>query len=92
MAHIARSIRDAGLATPVVVSGGIATFDQAEAILQRGEADVIGSARQSLADPDWYANVLPASDIAEIDSTSRADIIERNTNADLATDTAMIVA
>ncbi len=57
VAHIARSIRDAGLATPVVVSGGIATFDQAEAILQRGEADVIGSARQSLADPDWYAKM-----------------------------------
>jgi tRNA-dihydrouridine synthase len=38
----------------VVVAGGIHDFDQAEGILQRGEADLIGAARQSLADPDWF--------------------------------------
>ncbi|MGB5814174.1 MAG: NADH:flavin oxidoreductase, partial [Thermoanaerobaculia bacterium] len=34
--------------------GGIGTWEQAEGILQRGEADLIAAARQSLADPDWY--------------------------------------
>ena len=54
----AQRIRDAvraiGLETPIVVSGGIHTFDQAEEILRSGAADVIGAARQSLADPDWF--------------------------------------
>ncbi len=53
-AAIRRALRDAGHATPVVTSGGIATFEQAEAILARGEADFIAAARQSLADPDWF--------------------------------------
>jgi 2,4-dienoyl-CoA reductase-like NADH-dependent reductase (Old Yellow Enzyme family) len=53
-AAIRRAIRDAGLRTPVVVSGGIHSFEQAEAILASGTADVIGAARQSLADPDWF--------------------------------------
>ena len=53
-AQIRAAVRAAGLATPTVVAGGIATFDQAEGILQRGEADLIGAARQSLADPDWF--------------------------------------
>jgi 2,4-dienoyl-CoA reductase-like NADH-dependent reductase (Old Yellow Enzyme family) len=56
-AAIRRAIRDAGYATPVVTSGGITTFDQAESILQRGEADLIGAARQTLADPDWFRKV-----------------------------------
>jgi 2,4-dienoyl-CoA reductase-like NADH-dependent reductase (Old Yellow Enzyme family) len=52
-ARIRQAIRDAGLATPVVVAGGIHGFDQAEGILRSGEADIVASARQSLADPDW---------------------------------------
>jgi len=52
--RIRHAIHDAGLATPVVVTGGISTFDQAEAILASGAADIIGAARQSLADPDWF--------------------------------------
>jgi hypothetical protein len=40
-----------------VVSGGISTFEQAEAILAGGEADIVGAARQSLADPDWYLKI-----------------------------------
>ena len=51
---IKRAVNGAGFVTPVVTSGGIATFEQAEAILQRGEADIVASARQSLADPDWF--------------------------------------
>ena len=53
-AAIKRAVNESGLETPVVTSGGIATFEQAEAILERGEADIIAAARQSLADPDWF--------------------------------------
>ncbi len=53
-ARIRRAVREAGLATPVVVAGGIATFEQAEGILAAGEADAVAAARQSLADPDWF--------------------------------------
>jgi 2,4-dienoyl-CoA reductase-like NADH-dependent reductase (Old Yellow Enzyme family) len=52
--RIRQAIRGAGFRTPVVVSGGIRGFDQAEQILKSGAADVIGAARQSLADPDWF--------------------------------------
>lgn len=54
---IRRAVRDAGFTPPVVVAGGIATFTQAEGILKRGEADIIGAARQSLADPDWFYKI-----------------------------------
>ena len=40
--------------TPVVVTGGIHDFQQAQSLLESGTADVIGLARQSLADPDWF--------------------------------------
>jgi 2,4-dienoyl-CoA reductase-like NADH-dependent reductase (Old Yellow Enzyme family) len=50
-------IRAAGHATPVVTSGGIATFEQAEGLLERGEADAVAAARQTLADPDWWRKV-----------------------------------
>ena len=56
--HLARSIRDAirlaGLVTPVVAAGGINGFRIAERALVEGDCDVIASARQSLADPDWW--------------------------------------
>jgi len=39
---------------PVVVAGGISTFEQAEEILRSGKADIVAAARQSLADPDWF--------------------------------------
>lgn len=53
-AAIRRAVRDAGLVTPIVTSGGINDFDLAEGALARGDADLIGAARQSLADPDWW--------------------------------------
>lgn len=56
-ARIRASVRAAGFSTPIVVAGGIATFAQAEGILRRGEADIIGAARQTLADPDWFLKV-----------------------------------
>ena len=56
-ALVRRGVRAAGLGTPVVLCGGISTFEQAEAILLRGDADIVASARQSLADPDWFRKV-----------------------------------
>ena len=56
-AAIRLAVRAAGYATPVVTSGGIGTFEQAEAILRRGEADVVAAARQTLADPDWFRKI-----------------------------------
>ncbi len=53
-AMIKRAVNEAGYSTPVVTSGGITTFEQCEAILENNEADIIGAARQSLADPDWF--------------------------------------
>lgn len=53
-AIVTRAVRQAGLSTPIVVAGGIHSFEQAESILLRGDGDFIGAARQSLADPDWF--------------------------------------
>jgi len=54
---IKRAVNAAGFTTPVVATGGITTFEQAESILQGGDADIIGMARQALADPDWFMKV-----------------------------------
>lgn len=54
VARIRAALRRAGLETPVVVAGGISTFDQAEQILRQDGADIVAAARQSLADPDWF--------------------------------------
>lgn len=54
---IRAAVRAAGLTTPVVGAGGICEFAQAEAVLERGEADLVASARQSLADPDWFQKI-----------------------------------
>lgn len=56
-AAVRRALRNEGYQTPVVVSGGICTLDQAERILKRGEADIVASARQTLADPDWFLKI-----------------------------------
>jgi 2,4-dienoyl-CoA reductase-like NADH-dependent reductase (Old Yellow Enzyme family) len=53
-AAIRRAVRAAGHATPIVTSGGISSFEQAETILAAGDADFVASARQTLADPDWF--------------------------------------
>ena len=57
VAQIKQAVNAAGFATPIVATGGITTFDQAEAILRSGDADIIGMARQALADPDWFRKV-----------------------------------
>jgi 2,4-dienoyl-CoA reductase-like NADH-dependent reductase (Old Yellow Enzyme family) len=51
---VREAVHAAGCRTPVVLSGGISTFEQAEELLRTGVADIIASARQSLADPDWF--------------------------------------
>ncbi|MCI0490274.1 MAG: NADH:flavin oxidoreductase [Blastocatellia bacterium] len=56
-AAIKRAVNQAGFNPPVVTSGGIGTFDMAESILRRGEADIVAAARQSLADPDWFLKI-----------------------------------
>ncbi len=56
-AGVRAAVRAAGFDTPVVVTGGVHGFRQAEDMLRRGAADVVGFARQSLADPDWFAKV-----------------------------------
>ena len=53
-AAVRDAVRRAGLETPVVLAGGISTFEQAEALLAGGAADIVGAARQTLADPDWF--------------------------------------
>lgn len=57
VAMIKRAVNEAGYQTPIVATGGISTFEQAEEILRLGEADVVGMARQALADPDWFVKV-----------------------------------
>lgn len=57
VAEIRRAVRDAGFDTPVVVCGGIHGFKQAEEILNNEQADIVGAARQSLADPDWFLKI-----------------------------------
>jgi 2,4-dienoyl-CoA reductase-like NADH-dependent reductase (Old Yellow Enzyme family) len=53
-AQIRAAVRAAGFATPVVGAGGVHSFDMAEAMLRGGICDIVGAARQSLADPDWF--------------------------------------
>jgi 2,4-dienoyl-CoA reductase-like NADH-dependent reductase (Old Yellow Enzyme family) len=51
---IRERIRKAGFDAPVVCTGGIHNFEMAEDLLARGICDIVGAARQSLADPDWF--------------------------------------
>tara|TARA_B100000686_G_scaffold345126_1_gene429081 strand:- start:401 stop:1858 length:1458 start_codon:yes stop_codon:yes gene_type:complete len=57
-AQIRGAVRAAGFDTPIVVTGGIHGFAQAEELLASDKADIVGFARQSLADPDWFLKVL----------------------------------
>jgi len=64
--HLATGIREAvraaGFAIPVVTSGKIHTFEQAESILRDERADLVGMARALLADPDLPRKWLSAAD------------------------------
>ncbi|MEE8106979.1 MAG: NADH:flavin oxidoreductase [Planctomycetota bacterium] len=54
---IRRHLVDRGLDVPVVATGKIRTPELAESVLQNGTADLVGIARQLLADPDWPKKV-----------------------------------
>jgi dimethylglycine catabolism A len=55
--RIRAKVRASGHQTPVVVAGGIHNFEQAESALVSGAGDIVGFARQALADPDWFLKV-----------------------------------
>jgi dimethylglycine catabolism A len=57
VAAIKQEVNRVGFSTPVVATGGISTFEQAEEILRGSQADIVGMARQALADPDWFTKV-----------------------------------
>ena len=63
-AGVRQAVRAAGFTIPVVASGKIHTFAQAEGLLREGQADLIGMARALLADPDlprkWQAGAEAA--------------------------------
>jgi 2,4-dienoyl-CoA reductase-like NADH-dependent reductase (Old Yellow Enzyme family) len=56
-ARVRAAVRGQGFTTPVVAAGGIHSFEQAEACLVGEQADIVGLARQALADPDWFLKV-----------------------------------
>lgn len=60
-AHLAAEIKAyvnaKGYDVPIVSVGKISDPDEAEALLRDGKADIIGMARQLLADPDWVRKV-----------------------------------
>jgi 2,4-dienoyl-CoA reductase-like NADH-dependent reductase (Old Yellow Enzyme family) len=51
------AIRAAGFRTPVICTGGVHNFEMAERWLEEGVCDIVGAARQSLADPDWTLKI-----------------------------------
>src|ERR1044071_4474184 len=57
VAAIKSAVNSAGFNTPIVATGGISTFEQCEEILRHRHADIVGMARQALADPDWFLKV-----------------------------------
>jgi dimethylglycine catabolism A len=57
-AAIRQAVHDAGYAVPLVCTGGIHNFEMAEDYLARGVCDIVGAARQTLADPDWFRKIL----------------------------------
>jgi 2,4-dienoyl-CoA reductase-like NADH-dependent reductase (Old Yellow Enzyme family) len=57
-ATVRKAVREAGSTVPVVCTGGIHNFEMAEDYLARGVCDIVGAARQSLADPDWFHKTL----------------------------------
>ena len=78
-ARIRATIREAGLSTPVVAAGGICEFAQAEGLLLREEADLVASARQSLADPDWFLKIRQGrgSEIRRCEFTNYCEALDQ---------------
>ncbi len=57
VAEIKKFVNDHGFTVPVVSVGKISDPADAEQLLADGKADIIGMARQNLADPDWIKKV-----------------------------------
>ena len=78
-AQIRAAVRAANFATPIVAAGGICEFSQAEGMLARGEADLIASARQSLADPDWFLKIRAGrgSEIRRCEFTNYCEALDQ---------------
>jgi dimethylglycine catabolism A len=55
---IRAAVRAAGFDTPIVCTGGVHNFEMAEKLLADGVCDIVGAARQSLADPDTFRKIL----------------------------------
>jgi 2,4-dienoyl-CoA reductase-like NADH-dependent reductase (Old Yellow Enzyme family) len=55
--RVREAVRSAGYTAPIIVAGGIHNFQQAESLLEDGAADIVGVARQALADPDWFSKI-----------------------------------
>jgi 2,4-dienoyl-CoA reductase-like NADH-dependent reductase (Old Yellow Enzyme family) len=53
-AAIRSAVRAVGFETPIVCAGGVHNFEMAERMLIDGVCDIVGAARQSLADPDVF--------------------------------------
>ena len=58
-AGLSRAVRQA-VSIPVLVTGGITEGDQAEALLEAGDADLIGVGRALLQDSGWAAAAVQA--------------------------------
>ncbi|WP_341913275.1 NADH:flavin oxidoreductase [Ferrovibrio terrae] len=56
-AGVKQYINSKGFTVPVISAGKISDPVDAERLLQTGQADMIGMARQLLADPDWVKKV-----------------------------------
>ena len=77
--RIRSDVRGAGFTTPVVAAGGICDFAQAEGLLARGDADLVASARQSLADPDWFQKMREGrgSEIRRCEFTNYCEALDQ---------------
>ncbi len=63
---------------PVIVSGKINTLEQAEEILRKGQADLIGVCRPLLADPDWMLKLAENRDDEVIKCTYCNTCLDRD--------------
>jgi 2,4-dienoyl-CoA reductase-like NADH-dependent reductase (Old Yellow Enzyme family) len=82
-AAIRKALRDDGSTIPVITSGGICTYEQAEQILADGEADIVAAARQTLADPDWFlkARLGSGDDIRRCEFTNYCEALDQKHKA-----------
>jgi 2,4-dienoyl-CoA reductase-like NADH-dependent reductase (Old Yellow Enzyme family) len=78
-AAVRRAVREAGFATPVVICGGIAGFEQAEGYLRSDKGNIIAAARQSLADPDWWKKLRTghASEVRRCKYTNYCEALDQ---------------